>query len=246
MSEDQLIVGRHAVAQALELSPEKARELLLAADDKSPALRRLREAARQAGVKVRTVERSRLDQAAQGAAHQGVGLLLAAADYASLEEVLLLARAAGPRALVVMADHLQDPHNLGAIIRSAAAAGAQALIVAKDRACQLTPAVAKAAAGTLEVLPICRVTNLTNALESLKDAGLWALAASTADAPPPWDLDLERPLVLVVGSEHQGLGQRLLAACDLFASLPLAPGVESLNASVAAGIMLFEVIRQRK
>jgi 23S rRNA (guanosine2251-2'-O)-methyltransferase len=240
---DDLVVGRHAVAEALRVSPQQARELLLAADERG--LTQIVDLARAAGVKVRQVERAKLDQLSQGARHQGVALRLAAVEYTALEEVLFLVRQAGDQALVVMADHIQDPHNLGALIRTAAAAGAQALVIAKDRACSLTPAVAKAAAGALTLLPVCRVTNLAQALERLKDAGLWALAAATRDADPPWSLDLNRPLVLLIGSEHKGLGPRLLKLCDLQTSLPLAPDVESLNASVAAGVLLFEVVRQR-
>lgn len=242
----QVVVGRHAVAEALTAAPQRAQELLVAAQGGSGALARILELARAAGVKVRRVERRDLELLAGGAVHQGVGLRLAAAAYVDFGQVLQAAMAAGPGALLLMADHIQDPHNLGALARSAAAAGAQGLLVPKDRACPLTPAVAKAAAGALESLPVCRVTNLTNTLEQCKEAGLWSLAAATQGHPAPWDLSLDLPLVLVVGGEHQGVGQRLLKACDLAASLPLAEGVESLNASVAAGILLFEVVRQRR
>lgn len=243
---DNLIIGRHAVAEALANSPRLAQELLLLASERSAALKRLHDVARQAGVKVRLVDRARLDQISQGAAHQGAALVMGQAPYVELVDLLDLAAEAGERGLLVMADHLQDPHNLGALLRSAAAAGAQGLIIPRDRACPLTPAAAKSAAGALGLLPVCRVTNLTDALERCKEAGLWALAAQTQGAPPPWDLDLKRPLVLVVGSEHKGVGQRLLNSCDMLATLPLAPGVESLNASVAAGVLLFEIVRQRQ
>ena len=115
----------------------------------------------------------------------------------------------------------------------------------KDRACPLTPAAAKAAAGAASLVPVARVTNLTQAAQELKEAGLWLIAAATRDAPPPWEHDLRRPLALVVGGEHKGVGRRLLDSCDMAASIPLAPGVESLNASVAAGVLLFEIARQR-
>jgi len=240
-----IIVGRHAVAQALQNNARQARELLLSGGEKSAPMRSLLEAARAAGVKVRRVEARLLDELSQGANHQGVGLYLAAGGYAELDAIIGLAQEAGEKGLVVVADHLQDPHNLGALIRGAAAAGAQGLVVAKDRACGLTPAVAKAAAGALSFLPVARAVNLSQALAELKEAGLWALAACTRGAPPPWELDLNIPLALVVGGEHKGVGERLLKACDLTASLPLAAGVESLNAAVAAGILLFEIVRQR-
>lgn len=239
------VVGRHAVAEALAAGPGRARELWLSAPERSPAVAQVLDLARAAGVKVRRVAKVELDRLAQGAAHQGMALILGAADYTAWDDVVERVEAAGAQALVVLADHIQDPHNLGAIARSACAAGATALVVAKDRSCPLTPAVTKAAAGVLSRLPVARVTNLTDALMELKDAGLWGLAAATRGAPPPWGLDLTLPLALVVGGEQKGVGQRLLKACDLKASLPLTSGVESLNASVAAGVLLFEIVRQR-
>ncbi|MCF8064962.1 MAG: hypothetical protein K9K36_06950, partial [Desulfarculaceae bacterium] len=136
--ENSVIVGRHAVAQALAEQPRAANELLLAANEKGPALTRLAEAARAAGLKVRRAPRARLNELAGGAAHQGVALMMAAFPYAELDRIIDAAQAAGERALVVIADHIQDPHNLGAILRSAAAAGAQGLVMPKDRACPLT------------------------------------------------------------------------------------------------------------
>lgn len=244
--EQSVIVGRHAVAQALAEQPEMAGELLLASGDQGPALNRLADAARAAGVKVRRAPRQRLNELAAGASHQGVALMMAAFPYAELEDIIKSAQAAGDRALVVIADHIQDPHNLGAILRSAAAAGAQGLVMPKDRACPLTPAAIKAAAGAASLVPVARVTNLSAAAQELKEAGLWLLAAATRQAPAPWEHDLVRPLALVVGGEHKGVGSRLMSLCDMSASLPLAEGVESLNASVAAGALLFEIVRQRQ
>ena len=245
---EDAVVGRHAVAEVLGRQPARARELLLARGGQAggKALASIISLARAAGVKQRQVERAQLDQLAGGASHQGVALLLAPQAYAPLEDLLAAARAAGPGALLVACDHIQDPHNLGAIIRSAAGAGAQGIIIPKDRACPLTPAVAKAAAGAAALLPICRVTNLATALGQLKKDGLWLLAAATRQAPPPWELDLRLPLVLIVGGEHKGVGPGLLGLCDLTCSLPLAGGLESLNASVAAGVLLFEIMRQRQ
>ena len=239
------IVGRHAVAEALQAQPERAQELLVAKGRRSAGLERLVERARRAGVKIRWVEPTRLEAMSGQAVHQGVALSLAGAAYARWDHLLQAAEAAGEGALVVVADHIQDPRNLGALIRTAAAAGAQGLVLPKDRASPLTPAAAKAAAGALARLPVARVTNLTRTLESLKEAGLWALAAVPHQAPAPWELDLAIPLALVVGGENRGVGRRLLGACDLRAAVPLAPGVESLNASVAAGMLLYEVVRQR-
>ena len=244
-TERQIVVGRRAVFEALEQRPGEIAELMMQGGDKSAALRRIRESARSAGVKVITVDRARLEELAEGAVHQGVAAALAGEAYTPFESILSAASEAGHDGLVVVADHVQDPHNLGAMVRSAAAAGAQGLVIPKDRACPLTPAVAKAAAGGLARLPLCRVTNLTRALDELKQAGLWALAAATRDEPAPWELNLGLPVALVVGGEHKGVGPKLLAACDLKTTIPLAAGAESLNASVACGILLFELVRQR-
>jgi len=242
---DNLVVGRHAVAESLARHPDRAQELLYCGDGRSAALQDVLGAARAAGVKLRRVERRRLDRLARGAGHQGVALRLAASAYSDLDAVLERAVEAGPAGLLVMADHIQDPHNLGALVRSAAAAGAQGVVIPKDRACPLSPAVAKSAAGALAQVPVARVTNLSATAAQVKAAGMWLLGAATRQAPPPWELDLDLPLCLVVGGEHKGLGRRLAGACDLLTSLPLAPAVESLNASVAAGVILFEIVRQR-
>ncbi|MGD9123829.1 MAG: 23S rRNA (guanosine(2251)-2'-O)-methyltransferase RlmB [Desulfarculaceae bacterium] len=245
-NESHLIVGRHPVAEALSRHPQRVQELLVGSGRISPALKRLVDSARSAGVKIRRLDRARLDSLAQGSVHQGVAARLSISGYAGLSDILSRVRSASERALVVVADHIQDPHNLGALIRSAAAAGAQGLITPKDRACPLTPAVAKAAAGALELLPVARVTNLATCLAELKENGLWLLAAATRAAPAPWELDLDLPLALIVGSEHKGVGPGLMKLCDLETSLPLAAGAESLNASVAAGAILFEILRQRQ
>ncbi len=240
-----MVIGRRAVSEALEQAPARAAELLLAKGEKSPALGRILDLAKAGGVKVRRVDRAKLDALSGRANHQGVALRLAGYTYAPFAQIVMACRQAGSSALVVLADHIQDPHNLGAVIRSTAAAGAQGLVIPKDRACPLTPAAAKAAAGALLRLPVARVTNLSQALSELQEAGLWGLAAATRDAPPPWELDLKMPLALVIGGEHKGIGPGILKSCELKASLPLAQGSESLNASVAAGVLLFEIVRQR-
>lgn len=243
---DDLIVGRHAVAEALADQAQTAIALLVVVGQRSEAIGRLVEAARAAGLKVEKIERRRLDQMAGGAVHQGVALRVAAQGrYATWEELLAVLEEAGRRALVLVVDHVQDPHNLGAMLRSAAAAGAQGVVVPKDRACQLTPAVAKAAAGALGQVAVCRVANISQALAGLKEIGLWSVAAVARGGAAPWALDLRGPLAVVVGSEHKGVAPLVQKNCDMLATLPLAAGVESLNASVAAGVMLMEVVRQR-
>jgi 23S rRNA (guanosine2251-2'-O)-methyltransferase len=243
----KMVVGRHAVSSLLAHQWQMIDELMLVNDDASPAFQALLDSAFKNKVKIRRVPRSYLDSIAGSAVHQGVAVCLIAEQYSPLEDIIGAARAAGPHALVLIADHVQDPHNLGAIMRSAAAAGAQGVVIAKDRACQLTPAVSKAAAGALGLIRLCRVSNLAYALERLRDeAGLWSLAATPGQYPPPWEQDLGRPLALIIGGEHQGVSHRLLQLSDMKTSLPLAGEMESLNASVAAGALLFEIIRQQR
>jgi 23S rRNA (guanosine2251-2'-O)-methyltransferase len=241
-----IVVGRRPVEALLQTNPELVGELLLANDESALLIRRFINLARQHSIKVQRVPKAQLVFLAKGAVHQGVAAVLASATYSNFDDVVDAARQAGSNALVLIADHIQDPHNLGALIRSAAAAGAQGVVIAKDRACQLTPSVFKASAGALPRIKVSRVVNLTQAMERLKtEAGLWSLAAAAHGHPAPWDLDLRRPLALVTGGEHKGVGELLFEHCDMAATIPLHEDVESLNASVAAGVLLFEIKRQR-
>ena len=244
-SENILIVGRRAVLEFVQEQPQNIRELHWSAGEGSASLNRLLEEARKADLKVVQVPKKQLDDLCGHTAHQGVVIFPTAPAYADLNQVIRSARAAGEQALLVVADHIQDPQNLGALMRSALGAGASALIIPKDRACPLTSAVAKASAGASARLPVARVTNLSNTLRELKEAGLWVLSATNSLAPPPWTLDLRRPLALVVGNEHKGVSPQVIKHSDMLTGLPLQGGLESLNAAVAAGILLFEVIRQR-
>lgn len=242
----ELVVGRHAVSALLQHQPEQIREIIIASDENVLVTQRLLQAAKSRGIKVSRVPKAKLDSLVKGTPHQGVAAILASASYAQLEDIIAACKEAGTQALVLVANHIQDPHNLGALIRSAAAVGAQGVVIAKDRACQLTPLVAKAAAGALALMPVCRVVNIAQAIARLQqEAGLWSLAADAGSHPAPWQLDLNRPLALIIGGEHKGVGSRLLDNSDMLTSLPLHPQVESLNASVAAGVLLFEITRQR-
>lgn len=245
-NDDQLIVGRHAVGEFLDQSPQNAVELMVANGVKPQSIGRILDMAKKHGIKVRYVSRRQMDPLSDDAVHQGLILRTSGgASYAEWQDLLDLIKDREGEALVVVVDHVQDPHNLGAIIRSAAAAGACGVVIPKDRACQLTPAVAKAAAGTTSRLAVCRVTNLGRTVDELKNVGLWVAAAATRGGRAPWDIDLTGPLALVVGGEHKGVSQKLEERCDYLATFPLASGVDSLNASVAAAVLLFEVVRQR-
>jgi 23S rRNA (guanosine2251-2'-O)-methyltransferase len=201
--------------------------------------------AREAGVRVKKVPRERLASLVQGGVHQGVVAEVRALDYAELEELLTLAKGSERPALLVALDGIQDPQNLGAIIRSAHALGAHGVVIPKDRAAGLTGAVAKASAGALAHCPVARVVNLSRALETLREEGLWTVAAVPEGSQSLWEADLSGPLVLVVGAEGSGVREGVLKHCDFQLRIPMLGQVGSLNASVSAGLLLYEVARQR-
>ena len=202
--------------------------------------------ARKAGIQVDHVPRERLDRMAQGGAHQGLVAEVRHFDYAPLELLVERAKAQGRLALLVVLDGVQDPHNLGAIIRSAHGFGAQGVIVPKDRAANVTGAVAKASAGALAHCPVARVTNLSRTLEALRDEGFWSVVLAPDGGSPIFDLKLDGPLVLVVGAEGEGVRDLVASKCDFRASIPMGGKVGSFNASVSAGVALYEIVRQRQ
>ena len=202
--------------------------------------------AKDAGIRVQKLPRERLAAMAEGGVHQGVVAELRTFAYADLEEILKAAKASARPALVVVLDGIEDPHNLGAIIRSAHALGAHGVVLAKDRAAGVTGVVAKASAGAIEHCPIARVVNISRALEDLKKEGLW-VAGATVDGDQ-WlpKARLDGPLAVVIGAEGAGIREGVLKHCDFKLKIPMQGKVQSLNASVSAGIVLYEVIRQRQ
>jgi 23S rRNA (guanosine2251-2'-O)-methyltransferase len=240
------VYGIHPVLEALRARPgEVERLLLLEGALPTRVAGEVLARAHQARVRVERVARERLAAIAEGGVHQGVAAELRAYPYAELEDLLALAKAAGQPPLVVVLDGIQDPHNLGAIIRSAHALGAHGVVIGKDRAAGVTPAVAKASAGAVEHLRVARVTNLSRALEELKRQGVWVAAADPAGDTLLWSAPLEGPLALVVGAEGEGVRPGVLGHSDFRLRIPMAPGATALNASVAAAMLLYEVARQR-
>jgi 23S rRNA (guanosine2251-2'-O)-methyltransferase len=206
----------------------------------------VRDLARAAGVRLKQMPRSALDRLCRSAHHQGVAARRAVFAYQDLEDLLEKLQGLPEAALLVAADSLNDPMNLGNLCRSALAAGAQGLIIPRDRAAGVTPAVIKAAAGALETLPVCRVTNLADTLLRLKEAGLWVVGAEAGAPQSLYDADLTMPLTLVIGGEDTGIRPRVRRQCDLVVSIPLAgEAVSSLNAAAAGAVALFEIRRQR-
>ena len=238
---ENLLVGRNPIREALK-SGAPLEKLLVAEGDLSGAARDIVRMARDAGVVVQFVERYRLDQIYP--AHQGLLAFRSARAYATIEDILARAKEKGEEPLIVVLDQVTDPHNLGAIIRSSECAGAHGVIIPERRAAGLTPACEKAAAGALAHLPVARVKNLNRALEELKRAGLWIVAAAL-EGENALTADLSGPLALVIGSEGEGISRLTLSLCDRRVTLPMLGNISSLNASVAAGVLLYQVVRAR-
>lgn len=236
------IGGFHAVIAAIEEGERKPREVLLADTRHDQRARRLLELAARAKVTVRQVGRDTLDLYAPGLRHQGVLAAIEAADVAG--EEILDVPASADRMLLVL-DGVQDPHNLGACLRTAEAVGVSAIIIPRDRAVGLTPAVRKAAAGSAERVPVVAVTNLARTLAKLKELGYWITGLAGEAEESIYDVDLTGPLVLVMGGEAEGLRRLTADTCDRLARIPMVGRIESLNVSVAAAVCLYEAFRQR-
>lgn len=239
------LTGIHAVASALDHDPANVVEVLVQRDQHNRRVRELAEKARALGVAVHGRPASALDPLTPGRRHQGIAARYRPPPAMDENRLLELVRAAGPDALVLVLDEVQDPGNFGACLRSAAAAGATAVVTPRHRAAPLTPLARKAASGAAEWLPRAEVANLRRCMDRLKDAGLW-LVGATADADGPiWSVDLSGPVGIVLGGEERGLRKLTRGSCDLLARIPMAFDSESLNVSVACGICLFEARRQR-
>lgn len=203
----------------------------------------LREA-KKAGTVVSFVKKERLDAMSETGRHQGVIAEAAAGNYAEVEDILAAAKEKGEAPFVIVLDDIEDPHNLGAIIRTAECAGAHGVIIPKRRASGLTGVVSKASAGAISFVPVARVTNLVRTIEDLKKEGLWFVCADM-DGTPMYDLDLKGPVGLVIGNEGKGVSRLVKEQCDFVASIPMKGRIGSLNASVAAGVLAYEIVRQR-
>ena len=243
---DDFVCGLHAVAAALEKNPDRVEEVWVSLDRADARLRTVIDAVEAARIKIHKSPRAALDRLSDGVRHQGVVARLRATpvlkDHA-LEEFLAHLPA---QPLLLILDGVQDPHNLGAGLRSAAAAGAHALIVPRDNSAPLSAIARRAASGAAESLPLFQVVNLARALRQLKQAGIWLVGASHSAEEDIFHTDLQRPLALVLGGEGKGLRRLTLEECDMTMRIPMVGTVSSLNVSVAAGICLFEAVRQRR
>lgn len=236
-----LLVGRNPIREALK-SGRRVEKLLVAQGDLSGAARDIIRMAREAGAVVQQVDRSRLDQIYP--AHQGMLAYVAAVEYKTIDDMFALARERGEDPFLVLLDGVTDPHNVGAIIRSAECAGAHGVILPERRAAGLGPAAAKAAAGALSYMPIAREKNLNRTIDALKARGVWVIGTAM-DGENAMTADLTGPVALVIGSEGEGISRLTLEKCDRTLTLPMKGSIESLNASVAAGVLMYEVLRAR-
>lgn len=240
---EDMIEGRNAVTEALR-SGRTINKVFLADGDTDRALGRLAAMAKESGAVVVRVDRRKLNDMSPTGAHQGIMAAVAAHDYATVDDMLNAAQEKGEAPLLVICDELSDPHNLGAIIRTAEAAGAHGIVIPKRGSVGLTAIVGRTSAGAVEHLPVARVTNLVSAIKELKERGVWVYGADMNGAR--WEtVDLTGPLALVIGSEGFGISRLVRENCDGILSLPMCGKINSLNASVAAGILMYEAVRQR-
>ena len=236
--------GRNALTEALK-SGRTIDKVFIASGETDRALQRLAAQAKEAGAVVVPVDRRKLDMMSTTRAHQGVIALAAAREYSSLEDILEEATNRGEAPLLVICDELTDPHNLGAIIRSAECAGAHGVIIPKRRSVGLTAVVAKASAGAVEYMKVARVTNINAAIETLKKQGVWIFGTAAEGSIPMYQADLTIPAAIVVGSEGEGMSRLVQKNCDVTVHIPMKGKITSLNASAAASILLYEAVRQR-
>ena len=238
------IFGRNPVIEALR-SDSEINKIYLAKGELQGSAKEIVALAKEKGVQIQTVERAKLDQMFTKENHQGVAASIAEANYVDWQDMLESARKKGEDPLLIILDELEDPHNLGAILRSADAVGAHGVIIPKRRAVALTAGVAKAAAGAVAYVPVARVSNLAQTIEALKKEGVW-VAGAAMGGTEVYKQNLTGPLAIVIGSEGKGLGRLVAEKCDFLISLPMQGKINSLNASVATGVILYEVLRQRK
>lgn len=239
------IEGRNPVLEALKAG-RGINRILVARGEKHGSIREILARAREAGIPIQEVDRPRIDALAHTRGHQGVIALAAPRAYADLGDLLAAAAGAGEPALLVALDGVEDPMNLGSLLRSADAAGAHGVIIPERRAAALTPAAVKAAAGAAEYVPVARVTNLARALAEIKDSGIWVVGADSRARQTLYEADLTGPVTLVVGGEGKGLGRLVAETCDYLVRIPMGGRISSLNAAVAGAILLFEARRQRQ
>ena len=236
--------GRNALTEALKAG-RTIDKVFIADGDTDKGLQRLAAMAKEAGAVVVPVDRRKLDLMSTTHAHQGIIAQAAAHEYATLDDILEEAASRGQAPLIVICDELSDPHNLGAIMRTAECAGAHGVVIPKRRSVGLTATVAKASAGAVEYMKVARVTNINNAINELKEKGVWVFGTAAEGSVPMYKADLTGPAAIVIGNEGDGMSQLVRKNCDMLVHIPMSGRISSLNASAAASILLYEAVRQR-
>ena len=240
---EDMVAGRNAVMEALKGS-RSVNKLMIANGSTEGSIKEIIAVAKDKGVNIQYWDRSKLDSIARGIRHQGVLAQVAPVQYAELEDILQVAKDRNEPPFIVLLDELEDPHNLGAILRTADAAGVHGVLIPKRRSCPLSATVAKTSAGAVEHVPVARVGNLVQTIKKLKQEGLW-VAAADMDGKDYYDTDLTGPLLLIIGSEGQGVGRLVKEQCDFVVRIPMVGKINSLNASVAGSILMYEAMKQR-
>ena len=241
---EDLIEGRNAVIEALRAG-RPIDKIYIQKGETDKTLGHIASTAKDAGIVVVDADKRKLDFMSRTHAHQGVIALAAVKDYCSVADILDIAKERGEAPFIVMCDEISDPHNLGAVIRSAECVGAHGVIIPKRRSAGLTSIVEKTSAGAVEHIAVARVANLASAIEELKAAGVWVYGTAADGANPLWKTDLTGPACFVIGSEGAGMGRLVREKCDFLVSIPMKGKVSSLNASAAAAVLLYEALRQR-
>ena len=241
--ESNIIEGRNAVIEAFRSGKTVDKVLILEGCQDGPINTIVREAKKH-NVLIKYVKKDRLDKVSETGKHQGVIAYVAAYKYSEVEDILENARSKGEAPFIIILDGIEDPHNLGAIIRTANQAGAHGIIIPKRRAVGLTSTVARTSAGAINYTPVAKVTYIANTIEDLKKEGMWFVCADM-DGEVMYNLDLKGPIGLVIGNEGEGVGRLVKEKCDFVAKIPMKGDIDSLNASVAMGILSYEIVRQR-
>lgn len=242
---ENILEGRNALTEALA-SGRTIDKVFVAEGDTDRALARLAALAKEAGAVVVETDRRKLDQMSATGAHQGIIAMVAAHAYATLDDIFARAEEKGEAPLIVICDELSDPHNLGAILRTAECAGAHGVIIPKRRSVGLTAVVGKASAGAIEYMPVARVSNITAAIKELKERGVWVFGTAADGDTTLYQADLKSAAAIVIGNEGDGMSRLVAESCDFKVSIPMKGSISSLNASAAAAIFLYEAVRQRQ
>jgi len=238
------IFGTNPVMEALN-SDRDIDKIFIQESVRHSRLAQIISGAKKRGIRYSTVAKARLDELSEGGNHQGVLAFVAAYKYAEVEDIIALAQEKGEKPFIIIAEGLNDPHNLGSIIRTANSAGAHGVIIPKNRSVGLTSTVAKVSAGAVEYTMVARCTNVASCIEKLKGYGLWIVGTALEGSMPIYDCDMKGATGIVIGSEGEGISRLVREKCDFLVKIPMLGKTESLNASVAAGVMMYEAVRQR-